>query len=96
MLIFFSVDFFRQHFHLSYFQPTIMLKRDDWRLEDDIIGGMIHPETGELFNFSDGVGRISKEYADRIAKALDLHLTPSCYQVSNQPIYILVNVLNCY
>ncbi|KAM3728655.1 RNA-dependent RNA polymerase [Dirofilaria immitis] len=62
-------------------QPTIMLKRDDWKLEDDIMGGIVHPETGEVFNFSDGVGRISKKYADRIAKVLNIHPTPSCYQV---------------
>lgn len=60
-----------------------MLERDDWKLEDDIMGGIIHPDTGEVFNFSDGVGRISKKYADRIAKTLGLHPTPSCYQVSN-------------
>uniref|UniRef100_A0A0R3RPA9 RNA-directed RNA polymerase n=1 Tax=Elaeophora elaphi TaxID=1147741 RepID=A0A0R3RPA9_9BILA len=62
-------------------QPTIMLKKNEWKLEDDIMGGIVHPETGEVFNFSDGVGRISKKYADRIAKILDLHPTPSCYQV---------------
>ncbi|CAG9535546.1 unnamed protein product [Cercopithifilaria johnstoni] len=62
-------------------QPTIMLKKDDWKLEDDIMGGIVHPETGEVFNFSDGVGRISRKYADRIAKVLGLHPTPSCYQV---------------
>ncbi|VDM08163.1 unnamed protein product [Wuchereria bancrofti] len=62
-------------------QPTIMLKKDDWKVEDDILGGIVHPETGEVFNFSDGVGRISKKYADRIAKTLGLCPTPSCYQV---------------
>ncbi|VDM96403.1 unnamed protein product [Thelazia callipaeda] len=62
-------------------QPTILLNKDDWKLEDDIIGGIVHPETGEHFNFSDGVGRISQKYADRIAKILNLQMTPSCYQV---------------
>nr|CRZ22694.1 BMA-RRF-3, isoform a [Brugia malayi] len=62
-------------------QPTIKLKKDDWKVEDDIMGGIVHPETGEVFNFSDGVGRISKKYADRIAKTLGLYPTPSCYQV---------------
>ncbi|EFO21905.2 RNA dependent RNA polymerase [Loa loa] len=61
-------------------QPTIMLEKNDWKVEDDIMGGIVHPETGEVFNFSDGVGRISKKYADRIAEVLDLHPTPSCYQ----------------
>lgn len=45
------------------------------------MGGIVHPETGEVFNFSDGVGRISMKYAGRIAKALGVHPTPSCYQV---------------
>ncbi|VDK85234.1 unnamed protein product [Onchocerca ochengi] len=62
-------------------QPTIMLERNNWKCEDDIMGGIIHPETGEVFNFSDGIGRISKKYADRIAKVLGIHPTPSCYQV---------------
>uniref|UniRef100_A0A915PTN4 RNA-directed RNA polymerase n=1 Tax=Setaria digitata TaxID=48799 RepID=A0A915PTN4_9BILA len=66
---------------LTQAQPTIVLKREQWKLEDDIVGGMTHPETGELFSFSDGIGRISKKYADRIAKTLDLFPTPSCYQV---------------
>lgn len=66
-----------------------MLGKNDWKVEDDIMGGILHPETGEAFNFSDGVGRISTKYADRIAQVLGLHPTPSCYQVSNRFLFCI-------
>uniref|UniRef100_A0A915BR60 RNA-directed RNA polymerase n=1 Tax=Parascaris univalens TaxID=6257 RepID=A0A915BR60_PARUN len=62
-------------------QPTIVLERKDWRMEEDIMGGLPHPETGELFNFSDGAGRISVRYASLVAAKLDLRPPPSCFQV---------------
>lgn len=45
------------------------------------MGGLPHPETGELFNFSDGAGRISAKYASLVAAKLDLRPPPSCFQV---------------
>ncbi|VDK50544.1 unnamed protein product [Anisakis simplex] len=62
-------------------QPTILLERKDWRLEEDIVGGLCHPETKEKYTFSDGVGRISLKYAALVAAELDLRPVPSCFQV---------------
>ncbi|CAJ0957800.1 unnamed protein product, partial [Mesorhabditis belari] len=62
-------------------QPTIKLRRDEWVVEEDIEGGSGHPETGEDYCFSDGVGRIGMEHAVMIAIALELPYIPSCFQV---------------
>ncbi|VDM39772.1 unnamed protein product [Toxocara canis] len=62
-------------------QPTIILERKDWRMEEDIVGGLPHPETGERYTFSDGAGRISIRFASLVAAKLDLRPVPSCFQV---------------
>jgi hypothetical protein len=37
--------------------------------------------------FTDGCGDISSDFADQIAKMLDLESTPSAFQVTNLPCY---------
>ncbi|GMT04159.1 hypothetical protein PENTCL1PPCAC_26333, partial [Pristionchus entomophagus] len=62
-------------------QPTVSLDMDEWRIDEDIVGGCGHPETHELYTFSDGVGRMSMSLARELAEMLELKIVPSCYQV---------------
>uniref|UniRef100_A0A914X030 RNA-dependent RNA polymerase n=1 Tax=Plectus sambesii TaxID=2011161 RepID=A0A914X030_9BILA len=62
-------------------QPTIELKRTDWRLVPDVEGGALNPETDEVYCFSDGIGRVSMKAAERIAQKLEVTPVPSCFQV---------------
>ncbi|GMS82575.1 hypothetical protein PENTCL1PPCAC_4750, partial [Pristionchus entomophagus] len=62
-------------------QPTVSLNTGEWKVDEDIVGGCGHPETKELYTFSDGVGRMSLKLARELAEILELSIVPSCYQV---------------
>lgn len=64
-----------------FFQPSVIIYRENWRIEDDIKSEYPNPETGTIYIFSDGAGRISQKCAKRIAKALEISPVPSCFQV---------------
>jgi hypothetical protein len=46
----------------------------------DVEGGSVNPETGTVYTFSDGIGRISMKAAELVAQKLDVTPVPSCFQ----------------
>ncbi|KAI6223774.1 RNA-directed RNA polymerase [Aphelenchoides fujianensis] len=61
--------------------PTIQLRPRDWCVIPDFESDFLDPGNGKNYVFSDGVGRISERFADRIAAMMDIQPTPSCFQV---------------
>ncbi|KAI6227443.1 RNA-directed RNA polymerase [Aphelenchoides fujianensis] len=61
--------------------PTIQLRPRDWCVIPDFESDFLDPGNGRNYVFSDGVGRISERFADRIAAMMDIQPTPSCFQV---------------
>lgn len=67
---------------LLYFlqRCTVTLKRHKYNKTYDIIGG--RDSNNVCYIFSDGVGKVSKEFAEKIAMDVGLGSSvPSCYQV---------------
>ncbi|TKR67258.1 hypothetical protein L596_023438 [Steinernema carpocapsae] len=60
-------------------QPTIRLGPSHWCVEKDFFTGPFGNPT--KYCFSDGVGRISLRYAERISNLMGLTFSPSCFQV---------------
>uniref|UniRef100_A0A1I7VZF8 RNA-directed RNA polymerase n=1 Tax=Loa loa TaxID=7209 RepID=A0A1I7VZF8_LOALO len=60
-------------------ESDVVLKRKKYNKTYDVIGGK--DSCGEPFIFSDGVGKLSEDFAERIAKDLGLNkCVPSCFQ----------------
>ncbi|KAI6241159.1 RNA-directed RNA polymerase [Aphelenchoides fujianensis] len=57
------------------------LRPRDWCVIPDFESDFLDPGNGKNYVFSDGVGRISERFADRIAAMMELQPTPSCFQV---------------
>lgn len=68
-------------FFFFFFQRcTVTLKRHKYNKTYDIIGGRDTNQT--FYIFSDGVGKVSQEFAEKIAFDVGLGTSvPSCYQV---------------
>lgn len=61
-------------------ESDVILKRKKYNKTYDVIGGKDY--CGEPFIFSDGVGKLSEDFAKRIANDLRLgKFVPSCFQV---------------
>ncbi|KAK0409122.1 hypothetical protein QR680_004350 [Steinernema hermaphroditum] len=60
-------------------QPTIRLESSHWRVDKDYYTGPA--ANPKMYCFSDGVGRISLKFAERIALIMNLYPAPSCFQV---------------
>lgn len=57
------------------------MRRRKYNKTYDVIGGK--DSRGEPFTFSDGVGKLSEDFAEKIAQDLGLgKCVPSCFQVS--------------
>ncbi|KAL3986130.1 RNA dependent RNA polymerase family protein [Acanthocheilonema viteae] len=60
-------------------ESDVVLKRKKYNKTYDVIGGKDF--CGEPFIFSDGVGKLSEDFAEKIARDLDLgKCVPSCFQ----------------
>lgn len=64
--------------------PTLEVPRDEVELIPDV--ERADPETGIKYNFSDGIGKISKELAAKVArkcsfKRMGVAITPSAFQI---------------
>lgn len=61
-------------------ESDVILKRKKYNKTYDVIGGKDF--CGDPFIFSDGVGKLSEDFAEQIAKDLGLgKCVPSCFQV---------------
>uniref|UniRef100_A0A915C5Y6 RNA-directed RNA polymerase n=2 Tax=Parascaris univalens TaxID=6257 RepID=A0A915C5Y6_PARUN len=64
-------------------QCAVVLKRHKYNKTWDVIGG--RDSKGEPYIFSDGVGRLSQEFAEKIAKDINLaNAVPSCFQIRHR------------
>uniref|UniRef100_A0AAF5PSN0 RNA-directed RNA polymerase n=3 Tax=Wuchereria bancrofti TaxID=6293 RepID=A0AAF5PSN0_WUCBA len=70
---------------------TVILKRQKYNKTYDIIGGR---DTNQAsYTFSDGVGKVSKEFAEKIAFDIGLGTSvPSCYQIRHRGIKGVLSV----
>jgi RNA-dependent RNA polymerase len=64
--------------------PTLEVSRDE--VEDIPDVARVDPQTGIMYNFSDGIGKISKELADKVTRKcgfrrMGIALTPSAFQI---------------
>lgn len=70
------------------------MQRKKYNKTYDVIGGK--DSRGEPFIFSDGVGKLSEDFAERIAKDLGLgKCVPSCFQVNIHIICVSIFMRLC-
>ncbi|CAI4223122.1 unnamed protein product [Auanema sp. JU1783] len=60
-------------------ETVVKIQRHEYERRHDIIGGS--NEKGEPYTFSDGVGTVSCEFADKMTCDLSLDSTPGCFQI---------------
>ncbi|KHN72614.1 putative RNA-dependent RNA polymerase SHL2 [Toxocara canis] len=72
-------------------QCAVVLKRHKYNKTWDVTGG--RDSSGGPYTFSDGVGKLSREFAEKIAKDVNLgNAVPSCFQIRHRGIKGVLSV----